>query len=193
MNENDAYTSGIAPLLIFFLLTKRKDENERMKRTITIAACMLSLSLLVSACSSNEAAENKHHHSTKYTTSSGDIRETTKSIDHLPTFLSQYEEDMAVLYQQAAKHKELLENIPCYCGCGEAAGHKNNYDCFVYENKKDGSVVWDDHATKCGVCLDIAAEAISEYEQGKSIKEIRKMIDEKYKEGYAEPTPTKPL
>ncbi|MCZ0755019.1 PCYCGC motif-containing (lipo)protein [Anoxybacillus sp. J5B_2022] len=161
-----------------------------MKRPTAVAVCMLSLSLLVSACSSNETKEHKNH---SYTTNSGDVRETTKSVDHLPAFLSQYDENMAVLYQQAAKHQKLLESIPCYCGCGESAGHQNNYDCFVYENKKDGSVVWDDHATKCGVCLEIAAESITEYEQGKSMKEIRQTIDEKYKEGYAEPTPTKPL
>ncbi|MBB5323110.1 hypothetical protein HNQ34_000187 [Anoxybacillus tepidamans] len=163
-----------------------------MKCSTTVAAYMLSLSLLMSACSANEAKEQQNH-SNVYTTNSGDVRETTKSIDHLPAFLSQYEENMAVLYQQVAKHQKLLENIPCYCGCGESAGHQNNYDCFVYENKKDGSIVWDNHATKCGVCLEIAAESITEYEQGKSMKEIRQTIDEKYKEGYAKPTPTKPL
>ncbi|GGJ69814.1 hypothetical protein GGR02_002049 [Anoxybacillus voinovskiensis] len=155
-----------------------------MKRPIVI---MLSLSVLLGACSANETKEQTH------ATMSGDVRETTKSTAHLPSFLKPYDENMAVLYQQAANHRQLLENIPCYCGCGTSAGHKNNYDCFVYENKKDGSIVWDSHATTCGVCLDIAAESITEYEQGKSIKDIRKMIDEKYKEGYAEPTPTKPL
>lgn len=164
-----------------------------MKRTALLGACLLSFGIIMGACSDDKASETKHDHSMTYTTNSGDIRETTKSIDHLPTFLSNFEEDMAVLYQQAAKHKDLLEHIPCYCGCGEVAGHKNNYDCFVHETKKDGSIVWDDHGTKCGVCLEIAKEAIVEYDQGKSIKEIRKMIDEKYKEGYAEPTPTKPL
>jgi len=161
-----------------------------MKRSLTIAACLFSVNLLLSACTADEKAQKKDEHSAHHMTSSGDIRETTKSLEHLPSFLSKYEEEMAVLYQQAAKHQELLENIPCYCGCGDSAGHMNNYDCFVYENKKDGSVTWDDHATKCGVCLEIAAEAINEYNNGKSIKEIRKMIDEKYKEGYAEPTPT---
>ncbi|KXG09786.1 PCYCGC motif-containing lipoprotein [Anoxybacillus rupiensis] len=161
-----------------------------MKRT-SLAACFLSLSLLVSACSTEKAKDQDHQqHAKTYTTSSGDIRETTKSVDHLPSFLNSYDENMAVLYQQAAQHRELLESIPCYCGCGQSAGHKNNYDCFVYENKKDGTVVWDDHATKCGVCLEIAAESITAYEQGKSISEIRSMIDAKYKEGYAEPTPT---
>ncbi|SFA49724.1 Protein of unknown function with PCYCGC motif-containing protein [Parageobacillus thermantarcticus] len=164
-----------------------------MKRTTIMAACLLSFSVIMSACSNDEANKAKQDHSTTYTTNSGDIRETTKSIDHLPKFLNNFEEDMAVLYQQAAKHKDLLEYIPCYCGCGESANHQNNYDCFVHETRKDGSIVWDDHATKCGVCLEIAAESIASYEQGKSVKEIRQMIDEKYKEGYAKPTPTKPL
>ncbi|WP_429902800.1 PCYCGC motif-containing (lipo)protein [Geobacillus stearothermophilus] len=156
-----------------------------------MAACMLSFSVLLSGCADGNSQEQSHSHITK--TATGDIRETTKSIEHLPNFLSAFEEEMAVLYQQAAEHRELLENIPCYCGCGQSAGHKNNYDCFVYETKQDGSVVWDDHATKCGVCLEIAAESIAAYDQGKSIKDIRHMNDEKYKEGYAEPTPTKPL
>jgi hypothetical protein len=172
---------------------KRIEEKgrKRLKRPTWIAACMLSFSVLLSGCADDSSQEQSHSHITK--TANGDIRETTKSIEHLPSFLSVFEEDMAVLYQQAAEHRELLENIPCYCGCGEAAGHKNNYDCFVYENKQDGSIVWDDHGTKCGVCLEIAAESIAAYEAGKSVKDIRHMIDEKYKEGYAEPTPTKPL
>ncbi|MEW5321597.1 PCYCGC motif-containing (lipo)protein [Geobacillus thermoleovorans] len=162
-----------------------------VKHPAFITACVLSLSFLLSSCTDDGVQEQSHSQMTK--TATGDIRETTKSVEHLPSFLSAFEEEMAVLYQQAAEHRKLLENIPCYCGCGQSAGHKNNYDCFVYENKQDGSVVWDDHATKCGVCLDIAAESIAAYDQGKSIKDIRHMIDEKYKEGYAEPTPTKPL
>ncbi|WP_044748216.1 PCYCGC motif-containing (lipo)protein [Bacillus alveayuensis] len=164
-----------------------------MKTSLTVAISLISINLFLSACASNEASENKQHHSTESVTHSGDIRETTKSVEHLPSFLSKHEEEMAILYQQVAKHKELLENIPCYCGCGDSAGHMSNYDCFVYENKADGSVTWDDHATKCGVCLEIAAESIYEYNNGKSVKEIRQIIDEKYKDGYAEPTPTPQL
>ena len=42
----------------------------------------------------------------------------------------------------------------------------------------------------CDVCLEIAAESMVEYQKGKSMLDIRKEIDEKYKEGYAKPTPT---
>ncbi|UQD51001.1 hypothetical protein C0971_02335 [Bacillus methanolicus] len=49
---------------------------------------------------------------------------------------------------------------------------------------------WDDHGTRCGVCLKTAAETITMKQKGKSIKEIRNYIDEKYKNGYAKPAKT---
>ena len=54
---------------------------------------------------------------------------------------------MKTIYLAVAQNPELLENIPCYCGCGEIVNHKYNYDCFIYENKWSGKVVWDDHGT----------------------------------------------
>lgn len=152
-----------------------------------ICSAMFSISLLLSGCAQKE----NNHTSTEHEMS--DIREETASIHILPSFLSSYNDSMAHLYEQAAKHQTLLEHIPCYCGCGESVDHKNNYDCFVYENKNNGAIVWDDHATKCGVCLEIAAISIEQYEKGMSIKDIRHLIDETYKEGYAKPTPTKPM
>ena len=170
-----------------------------MKKRLTFAIGVICINIILSACSANEASEeDKQHQAAEsdehtHTHAHNDIRETTKSIDHLPSFLNGFEEDMAVLYHQVANHRELLEQIPCYCGCGESVGHMNNYDCFVFENKKDGSITWDSHATTCGVCLTIAAESITEYNSGKSVEDIRKMIDEKYSDGYAEPTPTPEL
>ncbi|RFU63753.1 PCYCGC motif-containing (lipo)protein [Peribacillus glennii] len=131
----------------------------------------------------NAAAETQSH-------THGDIREETANADILPKFLNDKEDDMKTIYLAAAKSRDLLEKIPCYCGCGEEAGHKNNYDCFVFENKKDGKVVWDDHGTKCGVCLQIAAQSVIDLQNGKSVKEIRDAIDKKYEKGFAKPTPT---
>ena len=159
---------------------------------------MLVISIFSVACS-NTNEEKVSKEKTSQTTkdheqhsevASGDIREETASNEVLPEFLKEKSEDMQVIYANAAQNKELLEKIPCYCGCGESAGHKNNYDCFIHENKEDGKVVWDDHGTKCGVCLEIAAQSVSDLKSGKSIKQIRQTIDEKYKSGYAKPTPT---
>ncbi|QSF42190.1 PCYCGC domain-containing protein (plasmid) [Priestia megaterium] len=159
---------------------------------------MLVVSFISVACSNtNEekvsketTSQTKKDHEQHSEVASGDIREETTSNGVLPEFLKDKSEDMQVIYADAAQNKELLENIPCYCGCGESAGHKNNYDCFIYKNKEDGKVVWDDHGTKCGVCLEIAAQSVSDLKSGKSIKQIRQSIDEKYKSGYAKPTPT---
>lgn len=123
--------------------------------------------------------------------SMGDLRVETADKNTLPPFLVDHHENMQILYRAVAQHKELLEYIPCYCGCGESVGHGHNYHCFIHENNPDGTVIWDDHATRCQVCLDIAAEAIVEYEGGKSINDVRDMIDEKYgDQGYPDATDT---
>jgi hypothetical protein len=160
-----------------------------------VVLIMLIVSIASAACSSSNTSEEKTSHTVKEHQQhsehvSGDIREETASNKVLPEFLKDKSEDMQIIYVNAAQNKELLEKIPCYCGCGESAGHKNNYDCFIHENKEDGKVVWDDHGTKCGVCLEIAAQSVSDLKAGKSIKQIRQSIDEKYKSGYAKPTPT---
>ncbi|QFT89293.1 hypothetical protein FIU87_11590 [Bacillus sp. THAF10] len=169
-----------------------------MKKVVMGITC---LAFLTTGCSANNdehhqanSSQNQkndsHQHHEKPSFFQGDIREETASVEELPTFLTNKPDDMKVIYSAAAKHEELLSQIPCYCGCGTSAGHKNSYDCFVHENKNDGSLVWDDHGTKCGVCLEIAATAVMDYSEGKSVKEIRDKIDDAYKEGYAEPTPT---
>lgn len=145
---------------------------------------ILLLVLVLSACSPS------HDSSDQTRTSSGDLREETASADVLPAFLENQSEDVRLVYQTAAKSADLLEWIPCYCGCGESAGHQSSLNCFIHSVNPDGSVVWDDHGTRCGVCLQIAAESILLRQEGKSVKEIRDYIDGKYREGYAAPTPT---
>src|SRR5574337_1533424 len=38
---------------------------------------------------------------------------------------------LAETYRIAKEAPELLEQMPCYCGCGRMAGHQNNLDCYV--------------------------------------------------------------
>ncbi|WP_242452853.1 PCYCGC domain-containing protein, partial [Priestia megaterium] len=123
-----------------------------MHKKSLVVLIMLIVSIVSTACSSSNTSEE------------------TASNEVLPEFLKDKPEEVQTIYANAAQNKELLENIPYYCGCGESTGDKNNYDCFIHENKRDGKVVWDDHGTKCGVCLEIAAQSVSDLESGKSIK-----------------------
>ncbi|NIM92776.1 MAG: hypothetical protein GTO18_03555 [Anaerolineales bacterium] len=48
-------------------------------------------------------------------------------------------------YRFALANPELLQQIPCYCGCG-GVGHTTNYACYVSSIGTDGSVDFDYHA-----------------------------------------------
>ncbi|TMU86845.1 hypothetical protein FGG79_01480 [Bacillus sp. BHET2] len=156
-----------------------------MKNILLYFTLLIGLLGVISGCSSDQAEESKHNH----TAANGDLREETDSVDSLPSFLNDKDDNMKLIYTSAAKNPELLQYIPCYCGCGDSADHESNLNCFVYELKGE-KVVWDDHGTRCQLCLKIAAESIVKYKNGESIKQIRNYIDEQYKEGYAKPTPT---
>ena len=43
------------------------------------------------------------------------------------------------VYEFAARHPEVLQYIPCYCGC-ERNGHNGNHDCFVKSRAANGRV-----------------------------------------------------
>lgn len=121
---------------------------------------------------------------------SGDLQELTATVEDLPNFLDSKPEDMRLVYKVSGQATEVLEWIPCYCGCGESAGHRNALNCFIAETRENGSIVWDDHGTRCIVCLDIAVESVQMHIDGKSINEIRETIDTKYEKGFAAPTKT---
>ncbi|MET3546450.1 PCYCGC motif-containing (lipo)protein [Paenibacillus cellulositrophicus] len=153
--------------------------------------------LLVSGCSdkggpdSAEQTMQHDHGAHQQMAANGDLQETTGGKEQLPSFLQPANDTVRTAYMAAAGVKEVLNQIPCYCGCGESAGHKSNLNCFIKEVNPDGSVVWDDHGTRCGVCVETALTAASLVKEGKSVKEIRGIIDQTYSNGkYAAPTPT---
>ncbi|MFD2171655.1 PCYCGC motif-containing (lipo)protein [Tumebacillus lipolyticus] len=123
-------------------------------------------------------------------TTIGDLQEATANKTSLPAFLMNKNAKMKDSYKAAVENVDILQYIPCYCGCGEHAGHMSNAECFVRDVRPDGVVVWDDHGTRCDTCMNIALKAAEMKEEGKTVKEIRTYIDEKYKKGYAKPTPT---
>jgi hypothetical protein len=47
-------------------------------------------------------------------------------------------------YRFAVANPELLQQIPCYCGCG-VVGHMSNYDCYIAGMNPDGSPQFDTH------------------------------------------------
>jgi len=163
-----------------------------------ILLLLVSACLVLGACGQQKEKVEEHEHEHEHENgeahvdhqTNGDIQEITASTEVLPTFLDVQSDEMKLVYQAAAKAHDILKWMPCYCGCGDSAGHLNNFNCFVAEIRESGEVVWDDHGTRCAACLETAVASIKMVQEGKSLTEIRKAIDEAYKEGYAEPTNT---
>lgn len=166
------------------------------KTKLGFLAAFLVLALLLSGCGkegdgeSQQSGQAGHDIHEGHRAANGDLQETTASLDELPAFLDGQHEVLVQAYQVAAQYADVIEYMPCYCGCGESAGHRSNKMCFINEIREDGSVVWDDHGTRCNVCVETAVLSAQMDNKGASLKEIREFIDTKYSEGYAAPTRT---
>jgi hypothetical protein len=94
------------------------------------------------------------------------------------------------VYDFAARHPEVLQYVPCYCGC-ERAGHNGNHDCFVKSRAVNGRVSeWDSHGLGCAVCIDVARDARTLFNAGAGPTAIRASIDKKYASHFPSSTPT---
>jgi len=97
--------------------------------------------------------------------------------------------DVRQVYEFAARHPEVLQYVPCYCGC-EQQGHRSNHECFVKSRAQDGRITeWDSHGIGCAVCLGVGARAMALFNEGKSVADIRATIDREASR-YPSSTPT---
>lgn len=60
----------------------------------------------------------------------------------LPEYFRKAPPNVREAYRFAIANREILQRIPCYCGCG-SDGHKNNADCYIKNVKPDGTVDFD--------------------------------------------------
>lgn len=84
-------------------------------------------------------------------------------------------------YTFAVNNQDKVMYLSCYCGCADMQHtdrliqHKSLKDCYL---KPDGS--YEPHASECKLCNDITLEARDLLMAGNSLKEVRKIIDDKY-------------
>jgi hypothetical protein len=82
-------------------------------------------------------------------------------------------------YQFAVANPDVLQYLPCYCGCG-GMGHTSNYSCFVKSVDVKGLVNFDSHALGCSICVDIAQDAMRLTKRGQSPQEIAAYVQQTY-------------
>jgi hypothetical protein len=59
----------------------------------------------------------------------------------LPTNLRQAPPTVREAYRFAIANRDILKQIPCYCGCG--AEHQSNAECYIKDVRPDGSIEFD--------------------------------------------------
>jgi hypothetical protein len=82
-------------------------------------------------------------------------------------------------YAYAIARPDVIDWMPCYCGCA-AMDHRNNTDCYVKPREDGAPVVFEEHASYCEICVDIALTAKSMLADGKSLLQIRIAVDGEY-------------
>lgn len=107
----------------------------------------------------------------------GDV--TMTPMDRMPEQVKSAPVSVQQAYQFASANPQLMQDIPCYCGCGQV-GHTSNYSCYVSGQDGNGALSFDSHALGCSLCVDITQDSMRLLQQGKSPGEIRAYVDSKY-------------
>ena len=88
-----------------------------------------------------------------------------------------------VIYTLVAEIKEILYQVPCYCGCDQQQGHESLLDCFITK-----------HGVKCTICQKEAlfcylerktktpAEIRDVMASGKPQVDLQKYVDDFYQQ-----------
>jgi hypothetical protein len=93
----------------------------------------------------------------------------------MPDFVHAAHADAQHAYQFAAANPELVEQFPCYCGC-VLMGHTSNLDCYLQDIQTDGTLLFDAHASGCGICVEITNDVARLWGDGAEIDVIHDYI-----------------
>ena len=82
-------------------------------------------------------------------------------------------------YAFAIEHPQIVQWMPCYCGC-EAMGHGSNLDCYFKAGVVSDRAQFEEHASFCDICVQITLKTKELRAQGRSLAEIRQIVDQTF-------------
>ena len=91
-------------------------------------------------------------------------------------------------YQFASSNPDVMQRIPCYCGCGNI-GHTSNYSCYVQNTGANGNLTFDNHALGCSLCVNITQDAMRLLKEGRTVPQIKAYVDTTYSKYGTSNTP----
>lgn len=95
-----------------------------------------------------------------------------------PDFVAGAAQRTQAAYAFSLARPDLLRFLPCYCGC-VAMKHDSNLDCFI---KPGGGspVAFEEHASFCDICVDIALKAQDMLARGNTLIQMRAAVDSEF-------------
>jgi Protein of unknown function with PCYCGC motif len=102
--------------------------------------------------------------------------EMAAAWDARPDYVRALPAEWQAAYAFALASPEVLQWLPCYCGCG-GMGHRSNLDCFFQRREAQAEVVYEEHGSYCDICVDTANMAASMLREGKTMIQIRAAVD----------------
>jgi hypothetical protein len=82
-------------------------------------------------------------------------------------------------YAYALARPDVLQWLPCHCGCG-GMGHRSNLDCFFQRREVRGNYAFEEHASYCDICVDTANLAARMLREGSTMAEVRAAVDREF-------------
>ena len=116
--------------------------------------------------------------------------EVTAAWKARPDFVKGSPAETQAAYAFALARPDVLQWLPCYCGCA-AMDHRSNLDCFFKRREVAGSYVYEEHASYCDICVRIANTAHQMLQQGATLTQVRAAVDATF--GGAAPGTDTPL
>jgi hypothetical protein len=98
----------------------------------------------------------------------------------LPSVVHHAGQQAVDAYRAALQLPDVLQAVPCTCGCVESLGHENNLDCYIDEVPANGRVTYSTHGLYCTVCQFITRDAVAGAAAGMSEDDLYAMILERY-------------
>jgi len=92
-------------------------------------------------------------------------------------------------YAFALARPDVIQWMPCYCGCA-GIPHRSNLDCFFQRREVKGNYMYEEHASFCDICVKTANMASDMLQQGKTMVQIRAAVDATFGGGAAPGTDT---
>ena len=93
----------------------------------------------------------------------------------MPDFVHEAYPEAQHAYRFATTHHDLLTHFPCYCGC-VYMGHTSNADCYIQPVGDDGEIIFDPHASVCGICVEITNDVARLWGESQEIDQIYETI-----------------